>query len=72
MDSKGCITGSDEDRSLGSEFGTALEVSQDADDLCKITLSRIDIVRANHDDSKLGLKAEHERPDQLTDQFLVR
>ena len=76
MDGKGCITGSDEDRSLssepgGAEFGAALEISQDSDDLCRVTLGRVSIARASHDNSELGFEAEHESPDQLANELLI-
>ena len=76
MDGKGCITGGDEDRTLGSEpgraeFGTSFELGQDSDDLRKVTLGRVSIARASHDDSKLDLEAEHERPNQLANELLI-
>ncbi len=55
MDSKGCVTGGDEDRSFvgkpsGSEVGSFLEVSQKSNGFDKVTLSWLSVVGAGHDD----------------------
>ena len=63
MDSKGRVTGGNEDRSFirepsRSEVGSSFEVRQESNAFDEITLSWLNVVGAGHDDSKLDLEAE--------------
>ena len=76
MNTEGCITFGVQDSSAGgveggAEVGSALEVSEDADELDEVALGGIRIVGGCHDDRELDLAAHHEEMDKATDDSLI-
>ena len=72
MNTEGCVTFGVQDGFAGgveggAEVGSALEVSEDADELDEVALGGIRIVGSCHDDRELDLAAHHEEMDEATD-----
>jgi hypothetical protein len=55
----------------GAKVGSALEVSEDADELDKVALGGIRVVGGCHDDRDLNLAAHHEEMDEAADDSLI-
>jgi hypothetical protein len=76
MDTEGSVTFGVHDSSAGgvegrAEVGSALEVSEDADELYEVALCRIRIVSGCHDDCDLDFTAHHEKMDEAADDPLI-
>jgi len=76
MNAEGCVTFGVQDGSAGSveggaKVGSALEVSEDADELDEVALCGIRVMGGCHDDCDLYLAAYHEEMDEAPDDSLI-
>ena len=55
----------------GAKVGSALEVSEDADELDEVALCGIRVVSGCHDDRDLDFAAHHEETDEAADDPLI-
>jgi hypothetical protein len=76
MNAESCVTFGVQDGSAGSveggaKVGSALEVSEDADELDEVALCGIRVMSGCHDDCDLYLAADHEEMDEAADYSLI-
>ncbi len=76
MNTEGCVTFGVQDSSAGSveggaKVGSALEVSEDADELDEVSLCGVRVMGGCHDDCDLDFAAYHEEMDEVADDSLI-